>query len=192
VWPRRSALRPGPQETKRASTLASSSSTDPERFVIGRLGRPHGLDGYLGIYVDEEDTVSLQPGSTVYLEDRPHVVRAVRRVDRGFQVAFEAVGSREAADEIRGSVVSVDERRPLADYEFWPEDLVGLRVFDEAGREVGVVKRVVYGRGQDRLEISTGDDASFEVPFVDELVPVVDMGAGRIEINAIPGLIQPG
>ena len=53
----------------------------------------------------------------------------------------------------------------------------GLRVFDEAGREVGVVQRVVFGPGQDRLEITTGDGASFEVLFVDELVPVVDLGA---------------
>ena len=59
----------------------------------------------------------------MYLEDRPHVVRAVRPVDRGFQVAFEGVGTRESADEIRGLAVSVDERRPLADDEFWPEDL---------------------------------------------------------------------
>ncbi len=182
-------MRPG---TKRASTLASSSSTDPERFVIGRLGRPHGLDGYLGIYVDEEDTVSLQPGSTVYLEDRPHVVRAVRRADRGFQVAFEGVGSREAAEEIRGSVVSVDERRPLGDGEFWPEDLIGLSVFEESGAPVGVVEQVVFGPGQDRLVITTNDGARFEVPFVDELVPVVDLGARRVEINSIPGLIEPG
>ena len=181
-----------PRETKRASTLASSSSTDPERFVIGRLGRPHGLDGFLGIYVDEEDVVGLEPGSTVYLEGRPHVVRAVRRVDRGFQVAFEGVGSRESAEEIRGLAVSVDERRPLADDEYWPEDLAGLRVFDEAGQEVGVVQRVLIGPGQDRLEITTGDGATFEVPFVDELVPVVDLGAGRVEIKSIPGLIEPG
>jgi 16S rRNA processing protein RimM len=182
-------VRPG---TKKASTLASSSSTDPERFVIGRLGRPHGLDGYLGIYVDEEDTVSLQPGSTVYLEDRPHLVRAVRRVDRGFQVAFEGVGSREAAEEIRGSVVSVDERRPLGDDEFWPEDLTGLSVFDESGAPVGFIERIVFGPGQDRLVIATGDGAIFEVPFVDELVPMVDLDAKRVEINAIPGLIEPG
>lgn len=136
--------------------------------------------------------VGLQPGSSVYLEDRPHVVRAVRRVDRGFQVAFENVGTRESAEEIRGLPVSVDERRPLADDEFWPEDLAGLRVFDEAGLEVGVVQRVVYGPAQDRLEIITGDGASFEVPFVDELVPVVDLGAGRVEINSIPGLIERG
>ena len=181
-----------PQGTKRASTLASSSSTDPERFVIGRLGRPHGLDGYLGIYVDEEDTVSLQPGSTVYLEDRPHVVRAVRHVDRGYQVAFEGIGSREAAEEIRGSDVSVDERRPLGDGEFWPEDLTGLSVFDESGELVGVVERVVFGPGQDRLVIATDDRASFEIPFVEELVPVVDLDAKRVEIKSIPGLIEPG
>ena len=53
--------------TKRASPLGSSSSTEPDRHVIGRLGRPHGLDGFLGIYVDEEDLVSLEPGSLVYL-----------------------------------------------------------------------------------------------------------------------------
>jgi 16S rRNA processing protein RimM len=181
-----------PQGTKRASTLASSSSTDSERFVIGRLGRPHGLDGFLGIYVDEEDMVSLQPGSTVYLEDRPHVVRAVRRVDRGFQVAFEGVGSREAAEEVRGSVVSIDERRSLEDGEFWPEDLMGLSVFDESGKLVGVVERVVFGPGQDRLVIATEAGTRFEVPFVDELVPLVDTEARRVEINSIPGLIEPG
>lgn len=181
-----------PQETKRASTLASSSSTDPGRFVIGRLGRPHGLDGFLGIYADEEEMGGLKPGSTLYLEDRPYVVRAVRRVDRGFQVAFEGVASRESAEKIRGLPVLVDERRTLAEDEFWPEDLEGLSVFDEAGHEVGVVQRVVFGPGQDRLEIITGQGASFEVPFVDELVPVVDLAAGRVEIISIPGLIEPG
>jgi 16S rRNA processing protein RimM len=135
--------------------------------------------------------VVLKPGSTVYLEDRPHVVRAVRRVDRGFQVAFEGVGTRESAEEIRGLAVSVDERRTLAEDEFWPEDLEGLTVFDETGHEIGVVQRVVFGPGQDRLEIVTGEGASFEVPFVDQLVPVVDLGAGRIEIISIPGLIEP-
>ena len=127
----------------------------------------------------------------MYIEDRPHVVRAVRRVDRGFQVAFEGIDTREAAEEIRGSVVFVDERRPLRDDEFWPEDLTGLAVFDEASGQVGVVEGVVSGPGQDRLVITTGDGVSFEVPFVDDLVPLVDIGARRIEINAIPGLIEP-
>lgn len=175
--------------TKRASPLASSSSTEPERHVIGRLGRPHGLDGFLGIYIDEEDLVSLEPGSRVFLDDHPHVVRQVRRTDRGFQVAFEGVTDREAADEIRGLAVSVADRRPLVEGEYWPEQLIGLSVYDEAGNQLGVVESVTPGPGQDRLVVR-GESDVYEVPFVDALVPVVDLEGGRVEIVVIPGLID--
>lgn len=177
--------------TKRESTLASNSSTEPERFLIGRLGRPHGLDGFLGLYIEEEDVDSIHPGSTVFLSDRPHVVRAVRRVDRGYQVAFEGVDDRAAAEELRGSDFIVGKRRQLTEGEFWPADLIGLPVFDQDGQELGVVKDVLFGPGQDRLLIEGGGDASFELPFVDELVPVVDLAQGRIEVVVIPGLIEP-
>jgi 16S rRNA processing protein RimM len=135
--------------------------------------------------------VSLQPGSIVYLGDRPHTVRAVRRVDRGFQVAFEDVHDRETAEEIRGLEVLVEDRRPLGDDEFWPEDLVGLPVFDGTGRDLGFVEGVVLGAAQDRLRIARPDGHVFEVPFVDALVPVVDLEKGRVEIDSIEGLIDP-
>lgn len=159
--------------------------------MIGRLGRPHGLDGFLGLYVDEEDIVSVQPGATVFVDDRPYSVRAVRRVDRGYQVAFEDVTDREGADELRGMDVSVSERRELGEGEFWPDDLIGLAVFDDTGQALGVVKEVVFGPGQERLLVERVTGGTFEVPFVDDLVPLVDREAERIEIVAIPGLIEP-
>jgi 16S rRNA processing protein RimM len=180
---------PVPPATKRESLLGSSSSTEPERHVIGRLGRPHGLDGFLGVYVDEDDLVSLEPGSVVYVSDEPQTVRQVRRTDRGFQIAFRGVTNREGAEEIRGSIVAVAERRPLLEGEFWPEQLIGLVVLDDSGAEVGKVERVLTGPGQDRLLVR-GAAGVFEVPFVDPLVPVVDLEKGRIEIIAIPGLVD--
>lgn len=177
--------------TKRASTLASNSSTEPDRFVIGRLGRPHGLDGFLGLYIEEEDVESLEPGSTVFLNDRPLQVRAVRRVDRGYQVAFEGIDDRFLAEEIRGSDVSVEQRRELTEGEFWPGELVGLLVFDEEGNRLGTVKDVLFGPGQERLLIESEGGSTFEVPFVDDLVPVVDVARRRVEIVSIPGLTEP-
>jgi 16S rRNA processing protein RimM len=153
------------------------------------LGRPHGLDGFLGIYVDEDDLVGLETGTVVYVGDEPHAVRQIRRTDRGFQIAFEGVTDREGADEIRGSAVAVAERRPLVEGEFWPEQLIGLVVIDESGAEIGQVEDVLTGPGQDRLVVR-GLPEIFEVPFVDALVPVVDLERGRIEIVVIPGLIE--
>lgn len=135
--------------------------------------------------------MSVQPGMTVFLDGDPHVVKAIRRVDRGFQVIFDGLESRVAAEEVRGLEVSVAERRPLGDDEYWPADLIGLAVFEPDGRRVGAVIDVVLGPGQDRLRVEQPDGLVFEVPFVDALVPVVDIESGRIEIDLIPGLNEP-
>lgn len=166
----------------------SNSSTD-SGFVVARLGRPHGLDGYLGLYVDEADIVHFQPTNTVLVEDRPHAVRAIRRTDKGHQVQFEGVSTREQAEQIRGLTISVTERRDLADDEFWPEDLAGLEV-RSSGTAIGKVTELVEGAAQDRLAVEI-DSNRYEIPFVAELVPTVDVAGGYVEIALIPGLIEP-
>jgi 16S rRNA processing protein RimM len=62
-------------------------------------------------------------------------------------------------------------------------------VYDETGAEIGRVEGVLTGPGQDRLLVRKPAGV-FEVPFVDALVPVVDLEKGRIEIVALPGLVD--
>lgn len=159
-----------------------SSSTDPVR--VARLGRPHGLDGFLGLYVDEADILHFQVGSAVDVAGSSLTVRALRRGDKGWQVAFEGVQDRHDAEAIRNHDVFVAAPRDLEEGEFWPEDLVGLEVRPVSG----VVTGVIHGPTQSRLVIEK-DGAIFEVPFVAELVPVVDVDAGYLEIVVIEGLI---
>lgn len=170
---------------KKGSPLGSSSSTD-ERFLIGRLGRPHGLDGFLGIYLEEEDLSLLEPGSVVYLDDRAYTVAATRRGDKGYQVAFVGVADRGAAERIRGLEVFAAERRSLEPDEYWPEDLIGLEVRPGGGS----VAAVAHGPSQARLVIER-EGTRFEIPFVADLVPVVDISVGYVEIVELPGLIEP-
>lgn len=150
---------------------------------VGRLGRPNGLKGFLGIYVEEEDVGHVQPGAVVVVAGRPHTVRAIRRGNKGHEVAFADVIDRTGADRLRGEDVFVAERRPLADDEFWPSDLVGLSVKPDGGEVV----EVRHGPGQDRLVIERGE-TRFEIPFVRDLVPVVDIENGFVEIVEIEGL----
>lgn len=151
---------------------------------VARLGRPHGLDGFLGLYVDPDDIVHFETGSVVYLEETPYQVRDVRRVDRGFQVAFVGIDDRPSAEQIRNRDVLVTERRQLEEGEYWPEDLIGLEVRPSGG----VVTGVENGPAQDRLVIER-DGTVFQVPFVEALVPVVDVEAGYLEITPLDGLI---
>lgn len=117
------------------------------------------------------------------IADRTMTVRSIRPTDRGYHVAFVEVPGREAAEEIRNQDVFVSQRRELEEGEFWPADLIGLEVRPGGGKVVGLEP----GPAQDRLVIER-DGTRFEVPFVEALVPVVDLDGGYVEIVEIEGL----
>ncbi len=83
----------------------------------------------------------------------------------------------------------VERRRSLGDGEYWPEMLIGLEVRGKDDQRLGTVVGVIAGVAQDRLVIES-DGVTFEVPFVDDLVPIVDTDSGYIEIVDLPGLIE--
>ncbi|MGF1616639.1 MAG: ribosome maturation factor RimM [Acidimicrobiia bacterium] len=167
----------------------SNSSTEP-RFVVGRLGRPHGLDGHIGLYVDEDDLVHFEPGKSIFVEDRQFEVASIRRADRGHHLKLVGINTRVAAEAIRGNNVIATERRELGAEEYWPDELIGLEVRDDAGNRVGDVADLVTGGAQDRLVVDAAG-GRFEVPFVAALVQQVDVAGGFVVIAPIEGLIEP-
>jgi len=130
--------------------------------------------------------VLFQPGSTVFVDDEPYRIRAIRKADRGYHVAFDGVPDRTAAESIRNLDISVPARRELGEDEYWPEHLIGLEVRPEGGS----ISDIVFGPSQARLVIERSG-SRFEVPFVEELVPVVDIEGGYVEIAEIEGLSPP-
>lgn len=108
-------------------------------------------------------------------------------------VKLEGYEDRTAVEQFEGADVftSRDQLDELDDDEWFIKDLVGLTVFTTEGREIGKVSNVV-GENGELLEISKLDkpDATVLVPFVKNLVPVVDMNSKRIEVVDLPGLLD--
>lgn len=98
-------------------------------------------------------------------------------------MAFVGVDDRDAAESMRNADVFARPRE-LDEGEFWPEDLIGLDVRPVGGKVVGVE----HGPTQDRLVVELSG-VRFEIPFVDDLVPVVDVASGFVEIVPVEGLV---
>ncbi len=128
-------------------------------------------------------------------------------------VKLAGCDDRNAAEELIGTRLYIlpSDRTPLrdgendenddGDDEFYAQELEGLRVIDQAtGNEVGTVADIVRGAGtQDLLKVEfvaldeeTGIDADFYVyvPFVKEIVPLVDTKGGFMEITPPTGLLE--
>src|SRR5437762_5731651 len=105
---------------------------------IGRVGRPHGLDG--SFYVTAARPRLLSPGTSVKVGGRS--VALVRRAgtDRHPIVRLQGVEDREQARARRGMELTADREAvpALEEDEWWAHELEGCEVFDGA-RRVGVV-----------------------------------------------------
>jgi 16S rRNA processing protein RimM len=161
--------------------------------LVGRIGRPHGLHGYVTVHPETDNPGRFAPGRQVSTESGT-TLTVQKSQDRGSQllVRFEEVVDRTAAEALTGTQLFIDEseRRPLDEGEYWPDDLVGLEAVSPSGVPLGRVTSVIEGTAQFRLVIE-GTEGQFEVPFVAELVPELDLGSARIVIADLPGLV-PG
>lgn len=78
----------------------------------------------------------------------------------------------------------------LSTDEFLISDLIGMDVFDEDECLVGKIVAIGENLANDLLSVKDNNGKEHLVPFVKEIVPVVDLNNKRIVINNIEGLIS--
>ncbi len=130
------------------------------------------------------------PGAEVDAGGATLTVASSQATAKGLLVRFEGVADRNAAEGLRGLRLTIadSERRQLEADEFWPDQLLGLEARTPDGSVIGRVTEVIEGVGQHRLSLST-DSGPREIPFVAELVPIVDVAHGYLVVATIEGLI---
>ncbi|MFG2073511.1 ribosome maturation factor RimM [Nonomuraea maritima] len=165
------------------------------QLVVGRIGRPHGVRGDVTVEVRTDDPeLRFAPGTSIATDpaSRGPLVVAGRRWHKDvLLVTFEGVAGRDAAEELRGTMLVIDsaELTPPDDPdEFHDAQLIGLTVETVAGEPVGEVQDVLH-HGQDLLVVRRAGQDDVLVPFVKALVPVVDLESGRLVVDPPEGLL---
>jgi 16S rRNA processing protein RimM len=149
--------------------------TEPDAVLVGRVGRPHGLDGCFFVEDPSQAPERFAVGARLLAGGAPAtvmenkrsggrlVVRLDRRVERGTPLTVERA-ELPPPDEDAFSVVQ----------------LVGLAVEEEGGRVLGRVQDVEPGPANDALVLDSG----VLLPLVETCVRAVDLDAGRLVVAA--------
>lgn len=171
-------------------------------LVLGRVAGAHGLLGELRIRFLGEDPRNLERVGEVGLardpeESQPdlHEIRRVRGGGGGRELIVELAGieDRDTAEGLRGRWVIVrPERLPaLPEGEHYWHELVGCRVETTSGEKIGTVRELWETGGHDLLVVEGESAERYLVPTAPDLMREVDVAAGRIVIEPVPGLLEP-
>jgi 16S rRNA processing protein RimM len=142
---------------------------------VGRVGRPHGLDGAFVVERPSDDPDRFAVGATLSVGDAPAEVVLARRVGGG-RLAIKLNRPVE-----RGQILAV-RRAELPEPDpghFYVFQLVGLEAVDRDGLSLGRVRDVHSGAANDNLELEDGA----LVPMIEDAIVAVDLEGGRIVLN---------
>ncbi|MEA2703497.1 MAG: rRNA processing protein RimM [Actinomycetota bacterium] len=126
-------------------------------------------------------TERLDPGSVLESKRGPMTVRSSRPHQGHWIVQFDGVADRNAADGLRGIALLAP---PLEDPDaLWVHELVGSRVVDATGAELGTITAVEANPASDLLVLDGGGlvPLTFMVDRQPGIV-IVDIPAGLLDL----------
>lgn len=167
------------------------------QLVVGRIGRAHGIKGEVTVEVrTDEPEQRLGPGAVLATDPAsagPLTIETGRVHSGRLLLRFEGVKDRTGAEALRNTllIAEVDPAElPEDPEEFYDHQLMDLDVVTVDGTAVGRISEISHLPYQDLLVVKRPDGSEVLIPFVEEIVPEIDLEEQRAVINPPPGLLD--
>jgi 16S rRNA processing protein RimM len=174
-----------------------------EAVVVARIGKPHGLRGEVTVQLHTDDPEArFRVGATLATQatagtgvPRALTIRSTRVHQGVWLLGFDEIPDRTGAESLRGTRLVVDAaelaRGEDNDSEGWyEEELRGLAVVTRDGTRLGQVSALEVGTAQDLLVVTLDVGGDAYLPFVEAIVPEVDLEGGRVVVDPPEGLLE--
>ena len=172
--------------------------------MLGRVVGAHGLRGQVRVryFGDGPENILGAPRLLLAEPERgiedpaaeEFEVEAGAAGRRGeVRLALRGIRNREAAEALKGRLVTGarEHLSPLPEGEFYWYELIGCQVRAAGGRIIGTVKEIWETGAHDVLVVEREDGQSCLIPTARALMKEVDVEAGRIVVEDLPGLFDP-
>ncbi len=164
---------------------------------IGKILNFHGIKGDAKIGFTKGRENQIQSLKVVYVKKNNDFkelnVQSVRFHKHFAIIKFKEFSTVNDVENFKGCdlyLTKEEIEKNLAQDEYLINDLINMDVYDEDGCLLGNVTAVGENLANDILSVRDNNGKEHLVPFVKEIVPVVDLVNGRIVINNIEGLIN--
>jgi 16S rRNA processing protein RimM len=142
--------------------------------VVGRVGKPHGVDGSFFVEGASDSPERFAKGAALLVDgEAAEVVSSKRGAGGRVVIRLDRPVPRGATLAVRRA-----ELPDLDEDAYYVFQLVGLAVEEEGGRALGTVIEVDNGPANDALVL----DSDLLLPLVEACVLDVDLAAGRIVV----------
>ena len=153
----------------------------------GEIVSTHGIQGEVKILPWADSPEFLLSFRTLYLNGQPYTVQSSRVHKTCVLAKLQGIDNPEDATLLRGKVVSIDRSQvKLPKGTVFIADLIGCRVLDDAGAEIGKIKDVLDYPGNSVYVVK--GEHEYMIPAVKQFILSTDVDGNRMDVKLIEGM----
>ncbi|MGN0950049.1 MAG: ribosome maturation factor RimM [Mitsuokella sp.] len=155
------------------------------RVTIGKVGAAHGIHGEMRIIPLTDFTDRFAGMKEVMVGDELLHIESCKYHKQFVLLKFREYPVREDAMRLTGRLLTVDrsEAAPLEEGEFYTFDIIGLKVLDESGKELGTVENVLRTGSNDVYQARCTDGSELLIPALKAVVKKIDVKGGIMVVT---------
>jgi 16S rRNA processing protein RimM len=176
---------------------ANTAASTDEWAAVGVIVGVFGIHGELKVRPLTDFAERFTAGAVIYLGERhePRVITSSRAQGAQFIIGLEGCATANDAERLRGKSLAIpsSELAALSAGQFYQHDIIGLRVERMDGKPLGVITDIIPSGANDLYvvrETTSGQERL--LPAVKEFIRDVDLTAGVMRVEPIPGLFDEG
>jgi 16S rRNA processing protein RimM len=152
---------------------------EPVYLAIGRLGKPHGLDGGISFYMLTDFPERLIKGRSVFIGDGhlPANIESIKGHSKGYIIQFDKFNLIDQVEKLKGDFVFVDAKDlpQLPVGEYYHHQLIGIEVSDTFGEKIGILTEILETGANDVYVIVGEDRKETLYPALLSLIKKIDI-----------------
>ena len=163
---------------------------------VGIITSTHGVRGEVKVYPTTDDPRRFRRLKEVVLDTGREKlnleIEGVKFFKQFVILKFKGLDNINDIEKYRQKSLYVTRKNAvrLQRDEYFIADLIGLKVQDEDGTELGTVKDVIETGANDVYEVEMADGRSLLLPAIKQCILNVDVENGMMQVNVLEGLLD--
>lgn len=163
---------------------------------VGIITSTHGVRGEVKVYPTTDDPRRFRRLKEVVLDTGREKlnleIEGVKFFKQFVILKFKGLDNINDIEKYRQKSLYVTRKNAvrLQRDEYFIADLIGLKVQDEDGTELGTVKDVIETGANDVYEVEMADGRSLLLPAIKQCILNVDVENGRMQVHVLEGLLD--
>lgn len=163
---------------------------------VGIITSTHGVRGEVKVYPTTDDPRRFRRLKEVVLDTGKEKmnleIEGVKFFKQFVILKFKELDNINDIEKYRQKSLYVTRKNAvrLQRDEYFIADLIGLKVQDEDGKELGTVKDVIETGANDVYEVEMADGKSLLLPAIKQCILNVDVENGTMQVHVLEGLLD--